>query len=135
MAAVAAPKTVTPTVSTWDSGAESDDDDSDTSDEPDSVDSDTEPPDDEPADTDDDVPDDPDQTYWIEIELVGEDGQPIPGEEYQVVLPTQEIVKGKLDQTGWARVEDIQASGTCQVTFPRLDEDAWQMLTALPARP
>jgi hypothetical protein len=61
---------------------------------------------------------------WIEIQLIGEDGKGIAGEAYEIRLPGGTIVSGTLDDGGVARVENI-AAGTCQVSFPNLDQDAW----------
>lgn len=63
---------------------------------------------------------------WIEIELVDEEGNPVPGEKYQIITPEDEkVASGSLDQNGFARVEGIKP-GTCKVTFPKLDKDAWE---------
>ena len=67
------------------------------------------------------------KTSWIEIELVGEDDQPIPGEKYKVVLPDKTVAQGTLDQNGWVRVEGFEA-GDCKVSFPNLDKDAWEFI-------
>ena len=64
---------------------------------------------------------------WIECELVGEDDEPIPGEKYRITLPDGTVNEGTLDDKGFVRVEDIQ-SGTCQITFPDLDKDAWEKI-------
>ena len=64
-------------------------------------------------------------THWIEIRLIGEDGNPIPEEEYRIHLPSGEPAEGRLDKNGWARVDGIPTGGTCKVTFPNLDKDAW----------
>jgi type VI secretion system secreted protein VgrG len=64
---------------------------------------------------------------WIEIELVGEDDSPIPGETYRIALPDGSVVEGTLDDKGLARVEGIDP-GTCQITFPNLDQEAWQKI-------
>lgn len=64
---------------------------------------------------------------WIEIELVGEDGKPIPDEPYRITLPDGTVEEGTLDDNGVARVEGFEP-GDCQVTFPELDEDAWGQL-------
>jgi hypothetical protein len=61
---------------------------------------------------------------WIEIELVGEDDKPIPGEKYEIELPDGKMAKGTLDNKGFARVEGFEA-GNCKVSFPKLDKDAW----------
>ncbi len=65
------------------------------------------------------------ETSWIEIELVGEDDKPIPGEKYKISLPDGAVDEGTLDHKGFARVEGFK-SGTCKVTFPSLDQDAWE---------
>ena len=63
---------------------------------------------------------------WIEIELVDEDDNPIPGERYKVTLPDgRTVAEGTLDENGFARVDGIDP-GTCKITFPRLDKDAWK---------
>jgi type VI secretion system secreted protein VgrG len=66
------------------------------------------------------------KTHWIEITLVDEDGKPVPGEEYKVTLPDgSTVASGTLDEKGKARVEGIDP-GSCKVTFPNLDKDAWK---------
>jgi len=66
-----------------------------------------------------------DKTHWIEIKLTDEQGKPVPGEPYRVVLPDgQTAAEGTLDEKGMARVEGID-SGTCTVTFPNRDKSAW----------
>ncbi|MGD9341404.1 MAG: hypothetical protein PVG76_10755 [Chromatiales bacterium] len=62
---------------------------------------------------------------WIEIELIDEEDQPVAGERYQIELPDGSVAKGTLDQDGFARVDGIDP-GTCKVTFPELDKEAWE---------
>ena len=63
---------------------------------------------------------------WIEIELVGEDEQPISGERYRVTLPDGKTAsEGTLDENGLARVDGIEP-GDCKITFPNLDKEAWE---------
>ncbi len=62
---------------------------------------------------------------WIEIEMVDEDGQPVPGLKYRVTLPDDSVSEGTLDGKGFARIEGIPP-GSCKVTFPELDKDAWE---------
>jgi type VI secretion system secreted protein VgrG len=63
---------------------------------------------------------------WIEIELLDEEKNPVPGEAYRITLPDGDTVaEGTLDEKGFARVEGIEP-GTCKITFPRLDKDAWE---------
>lgn len=62
---------------------------------------------------------------WIEIELVNEKNKPISGKRYKITLPDGETVaEGTLDEKGCARVDGIDP-GTCKVTFPQFDENAW----------
>lgn len=61
---------------------------------------------------------------WIEVQLVGEDDSPIPGEAYEIRLPGGTLVSGTLDDQGSVRI-DALAPGTCKVSFPNLDKDAW----------
>jgi hypothetical protein len=57
---------------------------------------------------------------------VGEDKEPVPGKAYKITLPDGETVaEGTLDDKGFARVEGIDP-GTCKITFPELDKDAWE---------
>jgi hypothetical protein len=72
-----------------------------------------------------DQPGEEKQTSWIEIELVGEDDKPIAGEAYQITMPDGSVKTGTLDEKGFARVEGMDP-GTCKVTFPDLDKDAWE---------
>lgn len=63
---------------------------------------------------------------WIEVELVDETGQPVPGELYRITLPDgTTLAEGTLNEKGFARVDHIDP-GTCKVTFPRLDKEAWK---------
>ena len=63
---------------------------------------------------------------WIEIELVDEEGNPSPGEMYRITLPDgKTLAEGTLDHQGCARVSGIDP-GTCKITFPNLDKDAWE---------
>ncbi len=63
---------------------------------------------------------------WIEIELVDEDDNPVPGEKYKVTLPDgKTVAEGTLDEMGYAKISGIDP-GTCKITFPTLDKDAWE---------
>lgn len=76
----------------------------------------------------------PAPVHWIEIELVGEDGSPIPWEEYEVRLAGGVCVPGFLDADGFARLDGLASAQTCAVRFPGLDKDAWETLETRPAR-
>ncbi len=62
---------------------------------------------------------------WIEIELVDVEGKRVPNERYWIQLPDGSAREGRLDERGRARVEGIDP-GTCTITFPALDQDAWE---------
>ncbi len=53
---------------------------------------------------------------WIELELKDEDGNTIGGAEYTLHLQNGKIIKGNLDDNGYAKVEDI-APGKVRVTY------------------
>ncbi len=71
--------------------------------------------------------DEEEKTSWIEIELVDEEGEPVPGEKYEVTLPDGTVAKGTLDAKGGGRIEGIDP-GTCKITFPELDMSAWEKI-------
>ncbi|NIP27277.1 MAG: hypothetical protein GWN67_13685 [Phycisphaerae bacterium] len=65
---------------------------------------------------------------WIEIELLDERNEPVPGEKYKITLPDgKTVAEGTLDEKGWARVEGFE-KGECKVSFPNLDKDAWKFV-------
>lgn len=71
--------------------------------------------------------DDNAEKTWIEIELVDENDEPVAGEKYRITLPDERVASGTLDQNGFARVSGIDP-GTCQITFPDLDKNAWEKI-------
>lgn len=66
-----------------------------------------------------------DKKSWIEIELVDEDDEPVPGEKYKVTLPDDSVAEGTLDNNGFVHIDGIEP-GTCKITFPELDKDVWE---------
>ena len=62
---------------------------------------------------------------WIEIELVDEKNQPVSGETYRIVLTDGTVAEGTLNSQGKARYDGIPP-GSCRVTFPNLDKEAWE---------
>ena len=62
---------------------------------------------------------------WIEIELVDELEEPVTGEAYEIELPDGSVASGTTDDKGFARVEGFEA-GTCKITYPKLDQEAWE---------
>jgi hypothetical protein len=69
-----------------------------------------------------------DKGKWLEIELIGEDDEPIAGETYRITLSDGTLVKeGALDIQGYARIEGI-AADMCFVSFPNLHENGWEKI-------
>lgn len=78
-------------------------------------------------------PEDPEEAkslVWIEIELVGEDDKPIPGEKYRVTASDGRVAEGMLNGEGWARVANLEP-GNCKISFPDLDKDAWEFIESV----
>jgi hypothetical protein len=73
--------------------------------------------------------------HWIEIELLGEDDQPQPWEEYLVKLPDGRQISGYLDGEGVARLDCLPTAGQCLVSFPALDRDAWDFIAPRSTKP
>lgn len=61
---------------------------------------------------------------WIEIKLVDEQGDPVPGERYEVKVPDGSVATGTLDEKGYAKINGIDP-GSCDISFPNLDKSAW----------
>ncbi|MCP4247585.1 MAG: type VI secretion system tip protein VgrG [bacterium] len=69
-----------------------------------------------------------DEDSWIEIELVDEADGPVAGEHYEIIGPDGSTIKtGTLDANGLAHVA-VTDPGTCQISFPNLDCDAWERI-------
>jgi hypothetical protein len=68
----------------------------------------------------------PKKKSWIEIYLVDMEGKPMPGVRYRITPPgggePKEDVLNEYGQAGYYQIEP----GTCRVTFPDLDADAWE---------
>ena len=60
---------------------------------------------------------------FVEILLSDTDGNPVPGARYLVTTADGSIKEGKLDDKGFARVENV-LKGKVSVSFPDLDEGA-----------
>lgn len=66
------------------------------------------------------------EEHWLEIELVDEAGEPVPGVTYEVQSESGGPVKsGRLNANGFARIEGLPP-GSCKVCFPDYDASAWQ---------
>jgi hypothetical protein len=63
------------------------------------------------------------ETHYIEVELLDENGQPVPNEAYFVELPDGTTKSGRTDANGYARVDGVEP-GTAKISFPDLDKDS-----------
>jgi hypothetical protein len=66
----------------------------------------------------------PCQKKKLVIQLVGEDGLPVPGARYRIVLQDGTVVEGVLDGRGIAVQEEVE--GDAKVSFPDIDAAAWE---------
>lgn len=64
------------------------------------------------------------QKSWVGIELVDQDGKPVPNARYVLELPDGTKRSGRLDSNGTLQVRDINP-GTCKVWFPDYDSSEW----------
>ena len=62
---------------------------------------------------------------WIEIEMVDEADAPVSGERYKIELADGTVSEGTLGSDGKARLDGIEP-GSCKVSFPDLDAEAWE---------
>jgi hypothetical protein len=58
---------------------------------------------------------------WVAIRLVDDEGNPIAGQQYRLLLPDGSPKEGKLDDSGEVWVENIDA-GKCEVSFSQLEK-------------
>jgi uncharacterized Zn-binding protein involved in type VI secretion len=64
--------------------------------------------------------------HFVEFQLLGEDGKGVPLQRYVVTLPDGTVKEGVTGLNGQIRYEGLESSGTCKITFPDLDQDAWE---------
>lgn len=59
---------------------------------------------------------------WVDIQLLDDQGNPVPGEAYRLTLPDGRVIEGRLDDQGLAGVDGIDP-GDCKIEFPDLHRD------------
>ncbi|MGZ8711341.1 MAG: hypothetical protein ACXW28_14060 [Thermoanaerobaculia bacterium] len=64
------------------------------------------------------------ETHYIEVELLDDEGKPIANEAYFVELPDGSSKSGRTDAKGFARIDGVDP-GTAKVTFPDLDKKSY----------
>lgn len=66
-----------------------------------------------------------DEPTWLVLELVDDDGKPVPHARYVVTLPDGSTREGTLNKNGYARLDGVNP-GQCQVSFPLLEGRSWR---------
>jgi hypothetical protein len=67
----------------------------------------------------------PPVTHWIQIEVVDDEGTPIPNVVYELTLPNRRVMVGRTNAQGVAYVSGIDP-GQCTLRLPYVHEDAWK---------
>jgi hypothetical protein len=67
----------------------------------------------------------PDPTAWISIELVDQDGKPVPNVDYRIKCDDGSVRTGTTNAKGKAREEGL-VDGSCKVSFPGLNPPDWK---------
>lgn len=62
---------------------------------------------------------------WVKFELIDMEGNPVGNKRYIVTLPGGASQEGYLGSSGSVRFDGID-EGVCTITFPDLDQDAWE---------
>ena len=57
---------------------------------------------------------------WFRMAIADEDGEPMAGEDYEVVDSAGATHKGKLDANGEFYIPAILPKGLCSITFPNI---------------
>lgn len=71
---------------------------------------------------------DPEKQHWVQVQLVDEAGKPVSGEYYRIKLPDGSVAEGTTNDEGLSpRIDGIDP-GQCEITFPNLDQEAWEPL-------
>lgn len=68
------------------------------------------------------------QQHWLEIQLLGEDDNGIPGMLCAVTLANGQVIERRTDRFGLVRIEGLTSTSPCSVSFPALDTEAWERL-------
>jgi hypothetical protein len=67
--------------------------------------------------------------HFIIVELVGENGEPIPNELCKITLPGGDVIERETNSEGKVEEYNIE-EGDCVIEFPELDMEAWEPATS-----
>jgi hypothetical protein len=62
---------------------------------------------------------------WIAVQLIDDNGDPVPNAAYKVTLPDGSVMSGSLDDQGIVRFDEIDP-GDCLVSFPEIHAKEWK---------
>lgn len=62
---------------------------------------------------------------WVAVQLIDDDGDPVPNVPYKVTLPDGSVMTGSLDDQGIVRFDEIDP-GDCLVSFPEIHAKEWK---------
>lgn len=66
------------------------------------------------------------ETTWVEVQMVDLAGEPVANERCKIVLPDGTVRETKTNYVGRIRIDGLTTPGSCEVSFPDLDADAWE---------
>ena len=64
-------------------------------------------------------------THFVKLRLLDEDGQPLADEMFRITAPDGTVFTGLTDAKGFGELQGLPA-GQCQFEFPLLDRDTWE---------
>jgi len=73
-----------------------------------------------------------DEDFAVAIELIGDDDKPIANARYRLELPDGRVSEGRTGDDGQAFLWGLTKAGDCKLTFPDLDEEAWESVESSP---
>lgn len=71
------------------------------------------------------LPEKKEKDHFITIELIGENGEPIPNELCRITTSDGTVIERETDSAGKVHEYGI-VEGDCEIEFPDLDKDAWE---------
>jgi hypothetical protein len=74
-------------------------------------------------------PEEDEEKTWIEIQLVDEADDPVPGQAWKITHPDgTTVARGRTNSEGVGRVSGVENPGNCTITFTELDKEAWEFI-------
>lgn len=61
---------------------------------------------------------------WVGVEVVDDEGNPVPDTEYRIKLPDGSIQTGRTDAAGRAKIDGV-TQGSVQIALPEIHGEEW----------